>query len=338
MPEGVFRGETQALQSNQRQYLRKLSLLVGDAAGTGMDLSALQVRFSITSATLQTPRRLDARLYNVAKETAAKLRNQFVQVTLSAGYENGPFGFIFGGLIAQVKVGREDAANTFVDIIATDGDFAYNFSVINSTLAAGWQRADEQKVLVESLRKNAAEASKPKGTFTQGASPDLATSKAPRGKVLYGMTRDRMRDFAVATGTQWNLEYGTVNFVPELGFIPGDAIVLDSASGMIGVPVLTIDGVQVTALLNPNIKVGRLLKIANASITGSTLKTPISIDDEFYQPSKDPDGTYKVYALRHIGDTRGQEWYTEAICVGQNATLPNTGTYLNADIRGQGGK
>jgi len=335
MPEGVFRGETQALQSNQRQYLRKITLLVGDAAGTGMDLSALQVRFSLTSATLQTPRRLDARLYNVAKTTATKLRNQFVQVTLSAGYENGPFGFIFGGLIAQVKVGREDAANTFVDIIATDGDFAYNFSVVNATLAAGWQQADLQRVLVQSLRKDASEASKPKGSFTIGYSPKLSESKAPRGAVVLGMTRDHLRQFAIATGTQWHLEYGTVNFVPELGYIPGDAIVLDSASGMIGVPVLTIDGVQVTCLLNPNIKTGRLLKIANASITGSTLKTPISIDDEFYQPSKDPDGIYKVYALRHIGDTRGQEWYTEAICVGQNATLPNTSTFINASVDGK---
>ena len=335
MPEGVFTAETQALPNNQRQLLRKITLRVGDAAGTGMDLSALQVRFSITSATLQTPRRLDARLYNVAKTTATKLRNQFVQVTLSAGYENGPFGFIFGGLIAQVKVGREDAANTFVDIIATDGDFAYNFSVINASLAAGWQQADVQKVLVESLRKDASEASKPKGSFTIGYSPKLSESKAPRGTVLLGMTRDHLRKFATATGTQWNLEYGTVNFVPELGYIPGDAIVLDSASGMIGVPVLTIDGVQVTCLLNPNIKTGRLLKIANASIAGSTLKTPISIDDEFYQPSKDPDEIYKVYALRHIGDTRGQEWYTEAICVGQNGTLPNTSTFINASVDGK---
>lgn len=332
---GVFSAQTQALQSNQRQYLRKLSLVVGDVQGNGQDLSALQVRFSITSATIQTPRRLDLRIFNVSKNTATAMQNQYVQISLSAGYENGPFGFIFGGLIAQVRIGREDAANTFVDVIATDGDYAYNFSVINSTLASGWQRADEQKTLIESLKKNAAEASKPKGTFTLGASPDLATSKAPRGKVLYGMTRDRMRDFAVATGTQWNLEYGTVNFVAQLGFIPGDAIVLDSASGMIGVPTQTIDGVQVTALLNPNIRTGRLLRIDNASITGNTLKTPISIDDEFYQPSLDADNTYKVYALRHIGDTRGQEWYTEAICVAQNGTVPNSSTFINASIDGK---
>ena len=41
------------------------------------------------------------------------------------------------GLIKQVRIGRENGTDTFLNIAAADGDKAYNFAVVNATLAAG---------------------------------------------------------------------------------------------------------------------------------------------------------------------------------------------------------
>lgn len=311
------------LSSNQRQWIRRIRLVAGDAAGSGVDLSDLQIRFRIASATTQTPRQLEARIYNLSSDTSRTIEQEFTQVQLSAGYQNGPFGILFTGAIAQVRRGRENAVDSFVDIVAADGDFAYNWAVINTTLAKGWTRSDQQKALVQAMNQQT------------GYSPNLPAAQAPRGKVLYGPAKDHLRGFGAATGTQWGSEDGKINFVPEIGYIPGETIILNSASGMVGVPEQTIDGVTVRCLLNPNIRTGRLLQIDNASITSTTLKSPVSANDPFFLPSLDADGMYKVYALHHLGDSRGQEWYTEAVCVAINGTAPLTSTYTNAVVNGQ---
>lgn len=330
-----FQAGVTALQTNQRLYGRKISLLVGDAQGNGLDLSQLEIQFSVTSACKQTPRKLEFRLYNVAPGTQARLKSEFLQVALSAGYTNGPFGLIFGGLITQVHVGREDACDSFVDVVAVDGDYAYNFSVVNVTLKAGSTAKDERDALIASLKANASEQDMPKGSYKLGYCADLPSQQTIRAKTLYGCTTDHLRRFAANIGAQWRLEGGSIDFIPKLGIIPGDAVVLSSKTGMIGIPQLTPDGVVVTCLLNPNIRTGRALKIDNTSISQTTLKAPINIEDPFYLPGTDPDSLYKVYSVKHYGDIREQAFYTEAICTAYDGTNPpNTQGFLDAIVNG----
>ncbi len=307
--------------SGQSQWLRQISLVVGDSDGNALDLSALRIRFTVTSATTQTLRRLETRIYNLADETVQTIEDEGTQVQLSAGYMNGPFGMIFDGLITQIRRGRESAIDSFVDVIAADGDIAYNWSTVGATLMAGWTQADLQRSLLQSM-----------DGVSAGYSPQLAPTKMPRAKVLYGATRDHLRSFSRTNGLDWHLEGGQVNFVPQGGFIPGEALVVNATTGMVGVPEQTIDGVNVRMLLNPNARTGRVLQIDNASIQSTNYKVPLSAGD--YVPSLASDGFYKVYSLRHEGDSRGQAWYTDAICAAINGTAPATPTFINAVVNG----
>ena len=47
-------------------------------------------------------------------------------VMLQAGYENGAYGIIFSGTILRIRTGRESATDTFLEIMAADGDIAFN--------------------------------------------------------------------------------------------------------------------------------------------------------------------------------------------------------------------
>jgi hypothetical protein len=76
---------------------------------------------------MQTPNSADVRIYNVADSTAERIKNEFTQVVIQAGYQAN-FGLVFRGTIKQIRKGREDAKDTYVDITAADGDAAYNFS------------------------------------------------------------------------------------------------------------------------------------------------------------------------------------------------------------------
>jgi hypothetical protein len=306
-----------------QQYLRRVSLIVGNASGQGLDLSELHIRFTVWSATVQTPKHANIRIYNVSDDTANRIRNEFTALFLQAGYE-GSYGQIFGGTIKQLRRGRESATDTFIDLLAADADEPYNWAVVSTTLAAGWSQTDYHKALLQTMSDYGVKA---------GYTPAFAPAQLPRGRVLYGMTRDNMRALAGSAGCHWTVQDGQLHMVPVDGVLPGDAIVLTAQTGMIGVPVQTVDGIVVRSLLNPNIQPGRRIRIDNASIQQAQFGPDYTALNVF--PSLDADGFYKVYALSNSGDTRGTNFYSEMICAAVNGTAPLTSTYTNAVVNGQ---
>ena len=127
--------------SNQLQYIRRCNLLVSKANGDGLDLGSLRVVFKIKKSDAQTPNTAEIRVYNLSENTAKQIQKEFTQVTLQAGYESN-YGVIFAGNIKQVRMGRENGVETYIDIAAGDGDDAYNYAVVNTTLAAGASHTD----------------------------------------------------------------------------------------------------------------------------------------------------------------------------------------------------
>lgn len=306
------------------QYLRKVRLIVGgtNAPGValdpdaGIDLSELHIQFQVKNTTAQVPKRAQIRIYNLNQDTARKIQNEFTRVELSAGYGDD-IGLIFKGEICYIRNGRESATDTFVEIFAQDSDAAYNFASTNRSLAKGWTPDQLHDALLQDLS--------PYGV-TAGYKPTFTDSAASRGLACYGMTRDLLRDLADQQGCEWSIEDGRLNFVKLSSFIPGEAVVLTAATGMIGTPEQTIQGLVVRCLLNSRIKSGGQVKIDNASISTLTIRTPYTGAE--FVPSADADGSYTSRVVQHVGDTRGQEWYTMMICVAVDGTAPASGPTL----------
>ncbi|AMM17514.1 hypothetical protein AX768_25275 [Burkholderia sp. PAMC 28687] len=320
-----------------QQYIRKVSLLVGSDTGEGLDLSELHLNFAVWSSTAQTLRHARIRIYNASDETVQRIQTEFTRVILQAGYD-GNFGLIFSGTVAQYSRGRESATDTYLDIVAQDSDQAYNYAVMNVTLAKGWTYDDYYKSLLDTFA--------PYGV-TAGYRADFPKTVFPRGKPFFGMAREYMREFAAATGMRWYIQDGLLNVIPLSGYLPNEAIVLSADTGMIGIPVQTLDGVIVRCLMNSNIITGGRVQIDNASITQTTILAGKNSDgspnsggpkttnpDDYNIPSLSNDGLYVVYSLTHAGDTRGNAWETQIICFNPS-NAPKTTTFTNAVIDGQ---
>lgn len=305
-----------------QQWLRSAQLLVGDNAGNALDLSQLHIVFGVHGATTQTLKRAQVRIYNAAPSTLNRIQQEFTRISLSAGYESDATNIaqIFTGQISKVRHGRQNATDTFIDLECFDSDQAYNWSVTNATLAAGWSPDDLHRTLTQSV-----------GLYgvTAGTKPTFPPVKLPRGRVLYGMTKDHLRGLANQTGCDWNLQDGYLNFIPQGGYLPNEAIVLSPATGLIGTPELTIEGIVVRCLLNPVIKSGMRIQIDNSYITDTVVKTPFTTQD-IAMPTLDPRGVYKVLLVAHNGDTRGQHWQTEMVCTSIDGTQPLSGPAINA--------
>jgi baseplate hub protein gp41 len=297
------------------QYLRKCSLIVSDS-GKGLDLSEMRIVFKTTQSDVQTPNAALIRVYNLSDETAQSVKKEFTAVRLQAGYETGAFGTIFDGTIKQVRRGRENPTDTYLDILAADGDKAYNQGVISKSLAAGATPSDERKALIDAMG------------IPAGYVADMPPGAAQRGQVKYGMARDYMRDLADTNSMTWSIQNGQVQMIPTTGFRPGTAVVLNSNTGMIGLPVQTEGGILVKCLLNPNIKIGCLLQIDNKSIQGNLLggkllNAPGRLENlQGFQPKITDDGFYRVYVNEFEGDTRGLPWWNNITCLAVDRSAP----------------
>lgn len=296
----------------QTQYRRKVQLIVANNAGNGLDLSHLRIVFDIKLSDAQTPNTARVRVYNLSQNTIAQIQKEFTYITLQAGYDSN-FGTIFYGNIKQVIYGSENNVDTFIDISAGDGDDPYNYSVVNTTLASGAKQKDIVDAALLPMFDRGIE---------QGFVDDTDGKSLPRGKVMYGMSRDHLRKSAVNTNTSWSVQAGKYQSVKQTGVLPNAAVVLNSKSGLIETPNQTNDGIIAKCLLNPNIKVASAIQINQNDIMLQLIDDQTSADDvEASTPSPiAADGFYRVLIAEHTGDTRGNDWYTNITALSMDKT------------------
>lgn len=304
--DNIRTGQNQ--EERDRQWLRACSLVVGENGGEGLDLSGLRIKFATKKGDAETPNSAEITVYNPAPETVAKIKGEFTRVILQAGYRAN-CGIVFDGQIRQVRTGRENGTDTWLEITATDGDRAYNFAVVNQTLAAGATPADQVKVC------HGAFAIKGAGT---GHIPDLGGQPLPRGKVMYGMARKFMRDAARSTDASWSIQDGKVQMVKATSYLPGEAVVLTHETGLIGAPEQTNEGIKLKCLINPRLKIGGRLKLDNASIQQA--KTDLKVGAGNKAAKLDHDGFYRILTIEFSGDTHGNDWYADIVCIGIDDT------------------
>lgn len=297
------------------QYLRKASLIIGENAGDALDLSDLRFSFTVKRGDFQTPNSARIRVYNMNPDTMARVQKEFKHVVLQAGYE-GNYGLIFDGTVVQTRRGRTSQVDTHLDITAADGDAAYNFAIVNTTLAAGSTAQDHFNVAAQAMGQHGVGVG-----YTAG----LQSNPLPRGKVMFGMARDALACTARNTGTTWSIQDGKLQVVPETSYMPGDIPVINSDSGMIGLPIQMQSGIQVRTLLNPNLKIGTLIQLDSKSIQqyeyGLSISNQPANDFVKSQNPLNSDGFYFVMVAEHTGDTRGNDWYSELICLSADPTV-----------------
>jgi hypothetical protein len=320
-----------------QQFGRAYSLIVANASGEAIDLSdsnfepastALRFKFQIEANDVETPNTARIRVYNPSSETVKLVIGEYNSVILNAGYP-GNVAQIFKGTIKQYVTGKERNVDNFLEIRAADGDLAYNFGIVNTSIKSGSTPNQRLNALVGAMSDAEAQAQSAivNGAQQQQISVDPAASQylsgtggiLPRGKVMFGLARSFMADLSDTAVARWSIQNGVVTVIPLDGYLSATPIQINSATGMIGVPEATEQGITITCLLNPLMRIGRPVQLNNADVTATTIK------EQFFPSYTDynliatvgsaTDGLYRPVVIEHVGDSRGQEWYTKLICL-----------------------
>lgn len=308
--------------STTKLWDRIVSVIVTDLkTGKGLELGELEITFHVHHNTFIVPHTADLTIYNMHPDTITRIKKEFNGLVIRAGYP-GNFGTIFTGTIKQVRYGRTDGADTFVTITAADGDEAYTEAVMGKTLDSGYTQRQVWAAIGETIS----------GTNTLAPLPDgLKDIKASRGKVMFGPLKDFVRDFADSNKVLTTIDHGVLTAMPVFAGKPGDAVILNSTSGMVGVPEQTDVGVNVRMLLNPAVSWGKTIYINERDIVQTQViaqgdqTTPGQVHIGFQAPlpilpAISPNGLYKVLTADHNGSTRGNDFYTTVVCMSINPT------------------
>jgi hypothetical protein len=293
------------------QYKRSFNLTVYGTNLNGLDLSALHCKGSIKRSSNMTPNCADIRIYNLDYDTALQIKKSFTRVVVQGGYDSN-YGVIFRGNIKQVIIGRESATDTFIDLNCGDGDLAYNFAVVNTTLVAGSSMSDQFGQIAQPMYGLG---------VTQGSNqPAFQPTVLPRGKTMWGASRDYLRVFAQQNSLTWSMQNEQISFIPMQSYAKGITVVLTSKTGMIGTPQQTNIGVNVVCLMNPLINPGRKIQIDNKSVAGLKIDLGNPKDPVNLAPPLNADGVYYVLVVEQTFDNRGIDWYSKLICCTVNSS------------------
>lgn len=312
-----------------QQWLRKCSLLVatGDAAGEagvdlsqmkfpGIDLSQMRIRFDVRQGAGMIPNHASIRVYNLSRDTVNTIRGrEFNRVVLQAGHAHGSFGEIFRGEIKQYGIGKESATDSYLDIFAADGDRGYNFGVSSFTFAAG----------TATVKDVIDRASADMGMRVEYHPNLTGTDKTfGRSKTAFGMARARVQDAVRSIGATWSIQNGVVKVLPLRAYWPGEAVVITSATGMIGIPTQTAEGIVVKKLIDPRLRIGALVQINSEDInqivtqSGAPAPFPAYNNNAALQAAakvNEGAGLYCAYVIERTGDTHGEPWTDEITCL-----------------------
>lgn len=294
-----------------RNWIRHFKLTAG-GAGKEIDLSTLRCTFEIQQFTTETPNSAVVRVTNPSRETAnlfTRKDSEFKRLSLDAGYRDN-HGIVFKGNIVQARYGRETPTETFLELLASDGDRSYNYATVSTTLAAGSTPKDHYEVAAKAMREH--------GVTPGFTGVDLSSPRYPRPVVLFGMARDVLRGLAHSKGATWSIQNEEIEMVEPGKAKPGGAIKLNSETGMIGMPTQDITGVNVRCLINPRIKVHSMIHVDEASIQKARLQLDAGgttlTDHNINLPNVSADGLYIVLRIDVFGDTRGDVWHQHLGC------------------------
>lgn len=297
---------------------------------------ALRITFELLQSTLPSPWwYADIVIYNLNLPTIDNIVANAVSCRLSAGFQTGPAlsSVIWDGPILQILLDTEDVVDTRVTLHC----IANPIVMQNPVAFSVGQFASQARFLTgmaAQIGLPPMENSQNVATLSPFASQVLNDKQYPRGNTSFGTMGQYLdlvaNDHNFATfrdGKQafmTEIAQGDVVPPPDLVYAPPNLpnsitpsqLPPGTTQTILDVPRQFPQGVIFKVLLDPRLRVQVDPNVQVVQLVGTQIvQLPIQIDESgaITQVTQlDPDNlVYFVCQIRHVGDSRGNDWYTE---------------------------
>ncbi len=243
----------------------------------------LRVVFKIARGSARDGNSADVTVYNLNPKSRAALQGETgIPTEIEAGYTDRR-GLIFKGDL-DYGSSRHNGTDWVTTLQATDGGTALATSRINVSFDAGAAVTDVIRTAANSLGVGLGNLDKELGAGI----PRSTAAQYIKGVVLSGLASDELDKVLKRAGFNWSIQNNQLQLTRQGGVInPGEAIVLNNQTGLIGRPERGEGGIVKTgALLNSELVPGKRIKIQGGDV----------------------DGFYRIDQTEFAGDTWGPPW------------------------------
>jgi len=247
----------------------------------------LRVAFEIEKTSESTPNPAKITIYNLGAQNWTILEStEPMVISLEVGYGDS-LKEIFYGDITKSSFTRQGPDSVAV-IEADDGGQAIREARIDKSYKAGVSLKTVIKDVVTTL-KDAGRVAIDQ-VLTKLKSDDLEDKKTQTGLSISGASKDIMSKMMGIFGLEWHIQDNELKILEPTGNDGEEKVILTPKTGLIGTPIRRDNGIEFTALIQPNIIPGRLVKIESTNINGD----------------------FRVRKAKFIGDNYDQPWYITA--------------------------
>lgn len=278
-----------------RQYKRVYDLNI-DVNGQRRVVSGLRIKFEVKKSLRSYPNLAKIIIYNASLNTQAALKSKLCTITLNVGYE-GYKQLVFTGGVRNV-VNEKKSSDTTVTVYAGDGQRDWESSFFSSTF--------KPSVKVHQMVRQMAQ------TFENaiiGPIDQLGQTYKDRALSFAGVTRETLDALAKDYSFQWSIQDNVFEAIKETNYNASvKAVKIDQATGMIGSPTITDQGVEVRTLLNPAAR-------PNGPVFIQSVYSNVVKGNLFFRQVGETRATgyYKIFEVTHTGDTHSNDWFTDIL-------------------------
>lgn len=275
-------------------FLRKVILEIIPQNGQTVIIDKLRINFNIEKTSTSTPNSAEIEVYNLAETTRNLIAAKGTKVKLSIGYEGlNPQGF-FGtgiGTTSNVDLVYFGDVRKFIvnvqkpDVISRiecgDGLNKYSNARINKSYGRGVKLEQiitdlEQAMGLPIIRRD-----------------KKLTKVFAGGVTLSGLVRDYLDKICESNGLEWSIQDNQIRIIEKDFFTKTQGIILlTPETGLIKSPNSTKDGIEFESLIQPNLKIGSIVKIESKYLTGF----------------------FKIRKINHAGDSQEGDFLTKCEC------------------------
>lgn len=283
--------------ADQLQYIRKVRLECKGASATIKinhhdEKDQTKIEFQIDKSISSTQNTATIKIWNLKEETRNALGKELDEVILEAGYQppggSDNIGIIFQGNIRDVEHTRDGGVDIVTTLSNGDGDKA----IRSATTSKSYKKGTPVKEVVDDLQKDLEKQGVKRGE--QKLPENLGEFKRPYATV--GSVKEELDTLSRGKGFYWSIQNGVCEIIPGDGFI-GGIILLNKESGLVDVPTITDNGVKVEALLNPDLRPNRRVKIESDVLQMNAAN-----------------GEYRISECTYSGDNRDGDFFVAMNC------------------------
>lgn len=298
---------------NRSWYGRKWKLKIlcedGTIFETGQDgigpTQAMRVTFDVNYPGYEGWFFSEFNIWNLNDSTEKKVIQEGAEVYFYAGYQEeygGRYGQIFGGKVYQSLYSRENVTDFRLTLICIDGMRLFSDNMTSFTLNKDYT----DMTLMNQIAARSSTKLKVKVT------DNIDQTKMPRGVTVFAAPANKTREVARYSSCQSFVKDGQVYVSHPADPKEPTAIIVDTDSGLIGAPTQIDHGIHFKTLLNPDLMLAyptRWVKLDMSAI--NVVQQRAQPGNQNLVPLLPKDGAFQIGGVRHYGDTRGDDWYTE---------------------------